>query len=215
MSHRARGVPTVRSYIAGSCNCVDLYQSFRMPRLSSPRSCRLKKICPPSSDIFKGGMPSRPSIGHGRAGFSFSYVMPRGSTASFVVLLYVLIVVVLLPHVTKIPSVRLQYPPPRPTHQHAHRLSLLPRYSRFYPHTTHTKRVACNQGEVDLCDASVEPCRCWSHHRRLHPARTARCSTRAPRHTRITESRRLVRPTGACAIDGTFAFSYFVESWQH
>lgn len=101
MSHRARGVTTVRLYIAGLCNCVDPYQSFRMPRLSSPRSSRLKKICPPSSDIFNSGMPSRPSIGHGRADFSFSCAMPRDSTASSVVLLYVLMIVVLLPRATR------------------------------------------------------------------------------------------------------------------
>jgi hypothetical protein len=101
MSHRARGVTTVRLYIAGSCNCADLYQSFRMPRLSSPRLSRSKKICPPSSDIFNRGMPSRPSIGHGRAGFSFSCAMPRGSTASSVVLLYVFEIVVLPPRATK------------------------------------------------------------------------------------------------------------------
>jgi hypothetical protein len=120
-----------------------------------------------------------------------------------------------LVRLNSIPSVRLQYPPPCPARQHADRLSPLSRYFRLHPPTTHTKRVTFNQGEFDLCDAPGEPCRCWSHHRRLHPARSARCSTGAPRHTRVPEPRRLDRSTRACAIDGTFAFSYLVESWQH
>jgi hypothetical protein len=95
-SRRALGPTTVRLYIARSCNCADLYQSFRMPRLSSPPWSRLKKTCPPNSDTSNSGLLSRHSIGHGRAGYSFLCATPRGSTASSAVLLCVLIILFVL-----------------------------------------------------------------------------------------------------------------------
>lgn len=139
---------TVRFYIAGSCNRVDLYQSFRMLRLSSPRSSRLKKICPPSSDIFNSGMPSRPSIGHGRAGFSFLCAMPQGSTASFAVLLYVLMIVVLLPHTTKLNSVSPSSTSSSLPHTPTRRSTLLPQifspppsYYSYQTRHLHLRRI--------------------------------------------------------------------------